>query len=381
MRDVERVTISLTGPDSHTIVLEPGMGSLTLGPAPACDVTVDVDDRIDWSVFDPMTVPAGYPWPRWFSYTGNDTGFLAWSAGRRTESFHWEPTAPATVDAAEARIDRLMLTLRTVPLAIVLPILCSEVAVFGDADLFRPELAPGASCPPLRFVPDTTASPTVPPIALPDLAAVGDATKIDVWTTPLRQAFDCSSLLQFPRVETLSLAGQLTGLAALASLRELSQLQLRHCPDLTDLPPLTSWPDLSGLMVSNVEAGAGRRLRTELKQREKASGHRWEHSWVRELRAPEWFATEYGLPFTEWPRATARKAKKAFEAAVVAATSAQSPDDVEAAVRKFTATLNDLPGLYTIEREDAAEAVTQIAAKTDVSAEQALAWFDAERDF
>ena len=384
MYETEYITVSLTGPDSHTIVREPGVGSLTLGPAdsrgPRSDLTVGANDRLDWSVFDPMTVPAGYPWPRLFRYAGNDTGFLSWSRERPVETFHWEPTGRATVDASGSRIGRLTLTLRTDPLHIVLPgaeVGCLEVAVIGDAGLFHPELAADATCPPLRFVPDTGPSPTAPPIALPVLDRLSGATNVDVWTTPLRQAFDCASLLQFPGIRNLSVAGQLAGLSRLANLTELSRLQLRYCPDLSELPPLASWPMLGGLIVSNVDEVRGRRLRTELKR------FPWPNSWVRQLRKPEWFATEYGLPFTEWPRATARKARKAFDVAAAAVAGAGSSDEVEAAVRRFTAALNDLPGLYTIEREDAAEAVTLIAAKAaiEVGPEQALAWFDAERDF
>jgi len=77
----EAVTLSLTGDASHTIVREPGVGSLTIGPptarGPRPDVIVGADDAIDWSAFDPLTVPAGYPWPRSLRYRGNDTGLPA----------------------------------------------------------------------------------------------------------------------------------------------------------------------------------------------------------------------------------------------------------------------------------------------------------------
>src|SRR5687768_7268122 len=44
---VERITLAFTGPDSHTLVREPGAGSVTVGPAGARiapDLIVDVDD-------------------------------------------------------------------------------------------------------------------------------------------------------------------------------------------------------------------------------------------------------------------------------------------------------------------------------------------------
>jgi hypothetical protein len=390
MREAERITLSLTGPSSHTLMLEPGVGSIALGPAgwrdPEPDLIVDADERIDWNAFDPFTVPAGYPWPRWFTYAGNDTGFLAWSTGREIERFRWTPRRAMDVDASRARINALTLTLRDDPLDIVLPEPAHpgvEVAVIGDARLFRPRLASGAECPRLRLVPDTRPSPDSSALTLPSFDMLGDATNVDVWLRPLRQPFDCASLLQFAHVRQLSLAGQLLGLPALAELPELTHLTLRYCPDLTGLPPLETWPRLSGLFASNVERSVGLRLRSEVKRRERASGTRWEHATVTELRTPEWFATEYGLPFSEWPRATARKAKTAYRAAEETVTTARSVTDVEVAIRTFTAALNALPDLYTLEREDAAEAVAQLAAKApfDVGVRHAMAWFDAARDF
>ncbi|GAA0923630.1 hypothetical protein [Virgisporangium aurantiacum] len=43
--------------------------------------------------------------------------------------------------------------------------------------------------------------------------------------------------------------------------------------------------------------------------------------------------------------------------------------------------INTLPGIDTIEREDAAEAVALLAARHAIDTDRALAWFDEERDF
>lgn len=98
------------------------------------------------------------------------------------------------------------------------------------------------------------------------------------------------------------------------------------------------------------------------------------HASVTRLRTAEWFERVHGLPFGSWPPSTARRATKAFRAA-------EAADDPETGIRAFVRTINDLPGIDTIEREDAAEAVVQLAARAKISEDLALSWFDADRDF
>lgn len=109
----------------------------------------------------------------------------------------------------------------------------------------------------------------------------------------------------------------------------------------------------------------------------------WRNSRVSQLRSPEWFATEHGLPFSAWPSRAARAAVKAFRAAETAIGAAPTADAVEDAVRGFVRAVNRLPGIETTEREDAAAAVALLTAATphgDLRAE-AGSWFDAARDF
>jgi hypothetical protein len=147
------LTLSLTGPSSHTVVVGAGVGGIVLGSADGFfDTHIDVgaDDRLDWSVFDEFTTQSGILWPRWFYYRGNDAGWLDWSTRRSVERFTWEPTRPAAVDASRANIDRLVLCLRDHPVDIVLPESgCNELTVLGDPSLFRPQLVPGSACPKL----------------------------------------------------------------------------------------------------------------------------------------------------------------------------------------------------------------------------------------
>jgi hypothetical protein len=64
-------------------------------------------------------------------------------------------------------------------------------------------------------------------------------------------------------------------------------------------------------------------------------------------------------------------------------TAARDLGAVEQAVTGFVAAVNDLPGIETTEREDAATAVVLLAAlaAVPVTEKQAMAWYEATRDF
>jgi hypothetical protein len=368
----QNIVLSLTGPASHTVEVPAGQGSLSIGPvvpgAPEPDVVVGPDDVLDWYSFDAFPKSGGYHWPRVLRYQGNDTGFFAWSQRRRIEQFHWIPTTPTTVDGGAARIDHLTVSLRGAALTIVLPTTTSTFTAQGDLSRLQAEAAADGNCPHLHFYPDTRASRHAEPLELPPLPSLGAATSVYVGVKPLRQPFDCGSLLQFPYLTGVRLLGQLTNLEALAELPHLQRLQLRDCPDLTGLPSLTAWPDLRDLDAANIGQAAGRDLRQQLKDRQLARAS------VTGLRTAEWFEQDYGLPFSTWPAATARHATKAFRAA-------EAADDPEKGIRAFIHAINDLPGIGTIEREDVGEAVALLAARTKTSEDLALSWFDADRDF
>lgn len=366
--------ISLTGPDSHRLRMEPGVGSCAIGPGREVDVAPG--DRLDWTVFDPFSTPAGSPWPRWIDYEGDDTGFLAWSERRPIEGFSWTPHAAHDLDASRADIAGLSVTVRRAPLRLTLP--AGRFAASGDLTLLTPLLVPGAACPSLTFRPATSPGGR-PPCALPPFPALAGAESVDVFVPPLRQPFDCASLLQFPGVRHLVLGGSLTGLDALAGLPALTGLQLRYVPDLVGLPPLDTWPDLNHLIAWNVDDRAGRALRTEFRR----SDREWRSSSVSKLRGPDWFTTEYGLPFAAWPARSARAAVKAYRAAETAVRDAGTEAEIEAAVAGFVAAINRLPRIETTEREDAAAAVALLTATTPLGdrTEAAATWFDAARDF
>lgn len=366
-------TLALTGPDSHRLELKPGVGSCTLGPK--ADLDVAVDDRLDWTAFDRFSTPAGSPWPRWIGYEGNDTGWVAWSQHRLIENFSWTPHAAQHLDASQAQIGHLSVTVRRAPLRLVLSP-DTRFSAAGDLSLLTPELA--AQCPSLEFRPDTTRNREAP-CTLPPMPALAGASSVDVSIPPLRQPFDCSGLLQFPNLSRLVLAGSLTGLSALAKLPGLTTLQLRYVPDLSELPPLETWPDLSHLIVWNCDAQATKRIRSEARR----SDREWSYCSITKPRTPEWFATEYGLPFSAWPTRSARVAVKAYRAAQTAIASADSEAQVQAAIHGFAHAINRLPNLETTEREDLADAVALLATETPQGnlRERAASWLEASLDF
>ncbi|GAB7038930.1 hypothetical protein JCM9533A_27800 [Catenuloplanes niger JCM 9533] len=333
-------------------------------------------DHIDWTVFDRFSTPAGSPWPRWFGYEGDDTGWVAWSRNRPIEGFTWTPRTAHDLDAGDARVGDLAVTLRHAPLRLVLP--PGRFAAAGDLTLLTPLLPAGADCPPLHFAPDTAPTPAVP-CALPPLPALAAATSVTVAVPPLRQPFDCATLLQFPGVRHLVLSGSLTNVGALAALTGLTGLELRYVPDLSDLPPLDGWPGLTRLIVWNADDRAVRRLRAELRR----STREWAYFSVSKPRTAEWFRTEYGLPFAGWPVRSARGAVRAYRAAEASIRDAATEADVEAAVHVFVRAINRLTRIETTEREDTAAAVRLLTVATplgDLSA-AAESWYDAVRMF
>ncbi|MBM2621965.1 hypothetical protein JIG36_41335 [Actinoplanes sp. LDG1-06] len=366
--------ISLTGPGSHELVRKPGVGSCSIGPYG--DLEVAPDEHVDWTVFDQFTTPAGSPWPRWIDYEGDDTGWITWAARRPIEGFTWTPYAAHDLDASGADIHGLAVVLRRARLSLTLP--AGRFTLGGDLGLFTPRLAPGAECPPLSLHPDTMVAPDRP-YALPPLPTLAGATSLAVSVPPLRQPFDCASLLQFPGLTRVELSGSLVGLEALTELKGLTALQLRYAPELPGLAPLDTWPRLTHLIAWNVGEADGKRLRAQLR----GTDREWRNSSVSKVRKPEWFTTEYGLPFAGWPSRSARAAVKAFRTAEAAILGATTPAQVEAAVRGFVAAINRLSRIETTEREDAAVAVGLLTAATPLGdlSKAAAAWFDDARDF
>lgn len=379
----ERVRLSFTGPDSHVLTRRPGVGSLTVGPRGGRekpDLVVGPEDPVDWTALDGLLVPDGSPWPRYVRYEGADTSLLSWSRSRPVEGITFTAVRDTVLDADGAQVQQLHVRTEGhhVTLRMASATTCRDLVVSGD--LTRVELHghPDGTVPGLGIVLPAVAAGE--PRGLPSLPALAGATTLDLRVDPLGAPFDCRTLRQLPGLRSLSLQGALVHLDALAEL-PLTSLALRFCPDLTGLPPLTTWPGLTSIIAWNVDDQGGKRLRKEIKTL--GDDHFSDHVGVSQLRARRWFVEEYGLPFAAWPKAVAKDATRLFKGAAAWIAKATSEETVRTAVETFVFGVGELPGIETSEREDAAEAVRLLVSTSPVpvEAETAQAWFDAVRSF
>lgn len=382
--------IDLTGPGSHTLVRKAGVGSLSIGPKelkqPA-ELLVAADERMNWSVFEPFATPAGSPWPRYLRYTGGDTGFLEWAEQRPIEEMSWTPVLPeaAELDASRADIYGLNITMSLQSgglLRMKLPEKLYRLSLSGDLTRFS---ASGHLPDYLALVPDTSRRKSDAPYRLPDLGVLNGVTTLALNSPPLGQPISLAGLEQFPNLESLSLWGSFCDLDALARLTGLTSLELRFMPELDGLPSLEAWPLLDQFIAFNVEEAGGKRLRQQMKARAKVRP--WDkYASVSQLRKPEWWLSEYGRPFSAWPKRLAKLANEAYDAAEAAMAEARNLEEAEAAITAFTLRFNSLKGVETSEREDLGEAVWQLSQSEHqigqpITEELAQGWFDAARDY
>lgn len=388
-----RYPIDLTGPQSHTLVRKLGVGSLSIGPSQLgnkADLHVDPATPINWSVFDSFATPAGSPWPRFLHYTGSDVGFFEWAKERPIEEMSWVPILPkdTVVDASQSKLHGLSIDFDQLENRLHLKLPKSEVSeyfrlsVAGDLSPFSVD---GDMPSSLTVKPRTSRRKNTAPFLLPDLGELHQVTSLTLQNEPLAQPISLECLERFQHLTSLSLWGNFCDLDRLARQTQLTNLELRFMPDLGDLPPLTAWPLLDRFIAFNVEENTGKRLRQQLKAR--ANTRPWnDYASVSQLRKPEWWTTEFGRPFSSWPKRLAKLANEAYDVAQAALANARSLADAEAAITAFTVRFNTLKGIETTEREDLGEAVWQLSQSDHligqpITEETAQRWFDAARDY
>lgn len=384
-----RYLIDLTGPRSHTLVIQPGVGSLSIGPSQLgkkVDIHVAPDAHIDWTVFEAFATPAGSPWPRFLYYTGSDSGFFEWAQTRPFEEMTWVPilSADTVVDASQSNLHGLHIVLDQPGgcLSLKLPQRHVRLSVSGDLSRLS---ATGDMPSSLTLAPQTGRRKHDMPYTLPDLGELQQVASLTLQNTPMGQPISLKCLDQFPSLNSLSLWGNFCDLDLLAHIDRLTNLELRFMPDLGDLPPLNAWPLLDRFIAYNVEEVAGKRLRQQMKARAKARP--WTgYASVSQLRKPEWWTTEFGRPFSSWPKRLAKLANEAYNVAQEALAHASSFDHAEVAITAFTVRFNTLKGIETTEREDLGEAVWQLSQSNHmigqpITEEMAQSWFDAARDY
>lgn len=388
--DDRKYVTSLTGKDSHTIVIPAGQGSLSIGTKGISegeyDVWVEQDSVINWDAFNDFYTGYGqehkeqYPYgdlPRWFYYSGNDTGFIKWSAKRKIEQFSWEVHADMAADFTDANITRLAVRTRENKIRISTGEKIRDLTLAGTLENFDYQKCD--KFPFLEFAPDDPEEKISS--RLPVFPVLADAVDVSIYNSPAKVAFDCESLLQFKQLSRISLHGNMTNLNALAKLEQLEGIELRYVPDLQGMPKLENWKRLEKLIGYNIEETAGKALRTELRQLKKE--RQMSYSSVTKLRRQVWFVTEYGIPFSEWEDKTAKKATRAYKACYNKIKKAETEKELHEAVKEFIEKINRLDGIETTEREDVYTAITQLKEGTviDIAPEKWEQWFDEVREF
>ncbi len=389
MQNKETV-ISLTGRDSHTLRVPPGQGSLSIGTRGLSegeyDLWVDEGAAIHWDTFNGLYTGYGETrreklpygdWPRWFYYSGSDTGFIAWAAKRRIEEFHWTPKTDLTADLTDADIDRLYIHTGGSQIRLSTGENTRFLTLSGALENFC--FGSFETMPALTFCPDVPKEKAL--CRLPVFPALAGAGAVTIDYPVAKTPFDCESLLQFPGLKGLSLYGTMTNLQALTDLDRLEHLALRYVPDLEGMPKLACWGGLRSFIGFNIEETAGKALRAELKQLKKERP--MEFCSVTHLRKSRWFDTEYGLPFSAWEGKNAKNAVRAYKKCANRIKKSETEDEVRQAVIEFIGIINRMDGIETGEREDVGGAIEKLAeySPVEVSPEKWELWFDEERDF
>ncbi|WP_343558855.1 hypothetical protein [Sphingobacterium sp.] len=351
------------------------------------DVLVERESALNWHAFDAYTTPAGSLWPRFFYYYGNDIGFLEWSKKRAIEDFFWQPSKPADINLYAAQIRNLTVRSNNIPVKIALPsgednnnLGLRSLSLSGDLENF--EILSENANPYIRLYPNVKRDRSVLPYRLPVFKALEKITWVDVVVEPLGQPLDCECLLQFSNLQGLNLTGNLSNVASLKKLEKLESLAIRYAPNLENFPSLNAWDNLKSFIGWNIEEITGKRLKTELKELIK-SGKELEYCSVSKLRSSVWFTTEYGIPFTNWESKNAKIATKAYKTALQKIAKGKTENEVKQALVELIETINKLPNIETVEREDTSIAIQQLIEASPVKIQQETAnnWFDEVRDF
>ncbi len=104
----KRVQVPLIDNRMQEFILYPGEGYFSVGvkgiDKDNIKVWVNKDDIIKWEVLDECNIKS---WPRFCSYTGNDTSFIKWSQTREVEDFTWKPQKKMKADFSKSMIDNL----------------------------------------------------------------------------------------------------------------------------------------------------------------------------------------------------------------------------------------------------------------------------------
>lgn len=382
-------TFSLTGENSHTVKLDLGQGSFsigTIGMNPKYfDVLVDESLPINWDTFNTHFTGHGaqnkteYPfgdWPRFIYYYGNDIGFTKWTEKRKTEDFTWVPQKSLSADFSKSQIRRLSIHSNGHKLSLKLwkETLSPYQYLHLSGDLESIEILQGDKLSTLSLGLNKDV------ISIPKFDAIKEVDSLDVSANVIGEPFDCKSLLQFKEAKHLSLSGNVTNLEVLSEFKNLESLALRKMMNLEGLPELKSWKSLKSFICIDCEEGKGKLLRKELNALKKE--REMNYSSVSQLRKPIWYTTEYGIPFSNWGK-NEKKAVNIYKKTVKLLNKAENKAEIKQIIIDFTKQFNAFEPMETTEREDVFEAILQLIQVPNIEIDKADAekWFDSVRDY
>ncbi len=386
IRDINKILfISLTGKeeDKQKVIIELGQGSFSIGIKGIDDGRVDAlanaDDVIDWKCFDNLNIKCYCPWPRFFSYIGNDLGFIEWSKKRKIEEFEWYPQKDMKADFSEANIYKLSLHDCNHKVKVILGENISTLQLHGNINNFDIENC--KNDPILWVFPIYEKKEML--YRLPTFKSLKNIKEIHIHVSALDDPFDCSSLLQFPNLESLYLSGNVININSIKKFKKLEELGIWDAPNLSGFPSLDNW-NLKYFVAMNIDEKVGNNLKAEVRKLKKEKRFAPDaYTYVGKLRNELWFLTEYGLPFSSWPITKEKKATSAYKICLKNVKSAKSEDEVKNAIVEFTNKINKLEDIDTIERDDTYIALSLIMknSKIYITEEKWRLWFDETRDF
>lgn len=384
----KKLTISLTKEFSHQTNIVMGQGSFGIGvkgidSEKNIDVWVNKDDKIYWEsfnkcqIFYPLKASEEYSgWPRFFYYTGNDTGFIEWSQKRFIEDFTWKPQKEMNVEFSDSHINYLSIH-TNYKLNLIFGDYIKYLDLYGDPNNFI--IKKCKKVPSLSFY--IKKDDTKEKYTIPNYESLKDAEELLIEVEPNGPSFDCRSILQFPNLKLLHLIGNVTNLSVLKELKHLDKLGFWNTPDLTDLPKLDSWKELTKFVAVNIDENVGKRLKKEIKLLKKSK--QYEFLMVSKLRNKLWFETEYGLPFSNWESQKEKKAMNIYGKCLKKIKLSKSDNDIKNVILEYTNSFNKMSDIETIEREDIYNALISIMKNSpiDIKWDKWTNWFDETRDF
>lgn len=385
MSKVNRYTLNFTGPESHVLTLKRGFRSIAVGPDPESDLVVGEEDTLNWQSLIDLDLPPNESILS-INYQGRDMSIVQSTTALELDSLGYISEGAVNLDFTETTVRVLTLESRGNQITAKLPSATriSHLILVGNPEDFSFAPAADGSVPRItvKWDQETNSREIFPAdgsagtLWLPEITGLRGVQSLEVSAGLFGLPLDVRSLLSYRNVRQLELLGSLAHLEALAEM-DLTSLTLRTAPDLAGLPPLSSWPNLTSLLVHNCDATITSRLRKELKTF--PEDHRFS---ANSGRKRSWYLTELGLPFNDWSDPLAAQATRAFKQAAKRLSDAKDSHQAREALDEFITIANAWPGIDTSEREDILEAVNMLAQlTTHLDQEAAFERFNALREF